>query len=136
VKLSGGCGSEVFVVSNLLNTQAANPCQAGTGLPQIDGNHRGPQARVLAFKPFEKNTLRGFFDLELPSGMILAGCTLHEKDNKYWVGLPAKPYMAADGSQSWVKIIDFRDAKTRARFQEEVTPLARNAYEHHAGARL
>jgi hypothetical protein len=92
-----------------------------------------PQVRILAFKPFEKNTLRGFFDLELPSGMILSGCTLHEKDDKYWVGLPGKPYTAADGSQAWTRIIDFRDAKTRNKFQESITPLARVAYEHHAG---
>jgi hypothetical protein len=99
-------------------------------LPQIDG----PQARVLAFKPFEKNTLRGFFHLELPTGMILAGCTLHEKHAKYWVGLPGRPYTAADGSQAWSKIVDFRDARTRNKFQEEVTPLACVAYEHHASA--
>ena len=98
-------------------------------LPQIDG----PQARVLAFKTFEKNTLRGFFDLELPSGMVLVGCALHEKHSKFWIGLPAKPYTAADGSLAWSKIVDFRDARTRGRFQESITPLARVAYEHRAG---
>jgi hypothetical protein len=108
--------------------------QAGTGSAQIAGNQRGPQARILAFKPFEKNTLRGFFDLELPSGLILAGCTLHKKDDKYWVGLPAKPYTAADGTQSWTKIADFRDAKTRNKFQESIAPLARVAFEQIRGA--
>jgi hypothetical protein len=88
-----------------------------------------PQPIILNFKPFEKNTLRGFFDLELPSGMILAGCALHLKNDQWWVGLPSKPYTAADGTQSWTKIVDFRDAKTRNRFQETVTPLALAAFE-------
>jgi hypothetical protein len=94
-------------------------------LPQIDG----PQARILAFKPFEKNTLRGFFDLELPSGMILAGCQLHEKDNKYWVGLPAKPYTKDDGSQSWVKFVDFADRERAKQFQDLVLPAVLAAFE-------
>jgi hypothetical protein len=91
-------------------------------------------ARILFFKLVEKNTLRGFFDLELPSGMILSGCMVHTKNDQWWVGLPSKPYTAADGTQSWSKIVDFRDGKTRDRFQDEVAPLARIAYEHHAGA--
>jgi hypothetical protein len=58
--------------------------------------HRcGTQARILDFKPFEKNTLRAFFSLELASGLILRGCTLHTKNGKFWVGLPAKPYTTA-----------------------------------------
>ena len=28
---------------------------------------------IQNFKPFSKNTLRGFFDVELSSGMILSG---------------------------------------------------------------
>lgn len=88
-----------------------------------------PQARIIAFKAFEKNTLKGFFDVQLASGMILCGCTLHEKNNRFWIGLPGKPYAAADGTQSWTRIIDFRDAKTHHKFQESITPLARGAYE-------
>jgi hypothetical protein len=62
---------------------------------------RGTQARILDFKPFEKNTLRAFFSLELASGLILRGCTLHTKNGKFWVGLPAKPYTTDTGAQSW-----------------------------------
>jgi hypothetical protein len=91
-------------------------------------------ARILSFKLVEKNTLRGFFDLELPSGMILSGCMVHTKNDQWWVGLPSKPYTAADGTQSWTKIVDFRDAKTRNKFQETITPLARVAFEQIRGA--
>ncbi|MEA3159907.1 MAG: hypothetical protein QOD95_1455 [Gammaproteobacteria bacterium] len=40
-----------------------------------------PKAILIKnWKPFEKNTLRGFLDLLLPSGLILRGCTFHMKD--------------------------------------------------------
>jgi hypothetical protein len=93
----------------------------------------GTQARVLDFKPFEKNTLRAFFSLELASGLILRGCTLHTKNGKYWIGLPAKPYTTDTGAQSWAAIIDFRDKQTAARFQEMATAAAVEAYEHIEG---
>ena len=86
------------------------------------------QARILDFKPFEKNTLRAFFSLELASGLILRGCTLHTKNGKFWIGLPAKPYTTDTGTQSWAAIIDFRDKQTAARFQEMATAAAVEAY--------
>jgi hypothetical protein len=84
---------------------------------------------ILNFKAFEKNSLRGFFDVEPPSGMILSGCTLHESHGKFWVALPARPYAKADGSQSWVKIVDFRDKAPGYRFQQMIVPLAVEVFE-------
>jgi hypothetical protein len=48
-----------------------------------------PPAVALNFKPFEKNTLRGFFDLELASGLILRGCSLHKKTGGSGLACPA-----------------------------------------------
>jgi hypothetical protein len=84
---------------------------------------------IKNFKPFEKNTLRGFFDVELPSGMILCGCTLHEREGRRWIGLPAKPYTKEDGSQSWVKIVDFVDRDKAKQFQESVLPAVPAVFE-------
>jgi hypothetical protein len=77
--------------------------------------------QILNFRAFEKNTL--------PSGMVLCGCTLHEKEGKRWIGLPAKPYTKDDGSQSWAKIVDFIDRDKAKRFQELVLPAAVAALE-------
>jgi hypothetical protein len=77
---------------------------------------------IKNLKPFEKNTLRAFFDVELPSGMVLCGCTLHEKEGRRWIGLPAKPYTKDDGSQSWVKIVDFAGRDKAAQFRDLVLP--------------
>src|SRR5262245_44539223 len=35
-----------------------------------------PAATATNFRRFEKNTLKGFFDLELPSGLVLYDCSL------------------------------------------------------------
>jgi hypothetical protein len=75
---------------------------------------------ILNFRHLDKNTLRASFDVELPSGMILCGCMLHEKGDKRWIGLPAKPYVKQDGSQSWAKIVDFVDRDTGDKFQKAV----------------
>jgi hypothetical protein len=93
-----------------------------------------PAPVVLNFKAFEKNSLKGFFDLEMPSGLILRGCQLHESHWKRSVGVPARPYEAADGTQSWARIVDFRDRRASVRFQEMATAAAVVAYERIRGA--
>jgi hypothetical protein len=85
---------------------------------------KNPVFQISGIKPFSKNTLRGFFDLELAdTGVILRGCTLHERDGKKWLGWLGRPYTKEDGSQSWSNIVDFRDNKTKYLLQDEVLPL-------------
>jgi hypothetical protein len=43
--------------------------------------------------------------------------------------MPAKHYTKPDGGQAWAKIVDFRDKRTSDRFQETITPVAREAVE-------
>ncbi len=89
--------------------------------------------RATNFRPFRKNTLLGFFDLELPSGMILKGCTLHEKGERHWVGLPGKPFTKENGEQSYANIIDFKDKATSYKFNDAAA-LAALAAAKEAGA--
>ena len=83
--------------------------------------------KIVNFKVISKNTLCGVFDLELPFGVILRGCTLHEKDGKRWIGWPGKPYEKQDGSKSWTNIVDFIDNKSKYLLQDEALPLAMTA---------
>jgi hypothetical protein len=76
------------------------------------------RAAALNARRHEKNTLKGFFDLVLPSGMIVKGCTLHVTGLRAWVGLPGRPYTDASGAETWANIIDFRDRTTKERFQK------------------
>lgn len=89
---------------------------------------------IRNLKPLRKNTLAGFFDVELPSGLVLCGCTLHEKGDSRWVGLPARPYTDSSGKQTWAKIVDFVDRDRAKRFQEGVLPAVIAAFEREARA--
>jgi hypothetical protein len=94
-------------------TQASQPC-------------------ILNFKVFPKGgALRGFFDLRLPSGLVLKGCQLLCGNGQWWVGLPSKPFVKTDGTQGWQPMVEFADSKVRKRFHENITPLARAAFEAH-----
>jgi hypothetical protein len=85
--------------------------------------------RISNVKPFKKNSLIGFFDLQLPGlGMILRGCMLHEREGKNWIGYPGRPYKKEDGSETWANVVDFTDNKTRYLFSDEVLPLVLRAF--------
>jgi DNA-binding cell septation regulator SpoVG len=71
---------------------------------------------VRQFRPFEKNTLLGFLELELPSGLIIHDITLHEKGDSRWVSMPAKQY-EKNGEKTWIPLVEFTSKETRERFQ-------------------
>ena len=77
---------------------------------------RYQQARITVteFRPYKKGeSLRGFLSLELAGGMILRGCTWHQRqDGASWLGLPSRPYSKPDGTSGWSKIVDFVDKET------------------------
>jgi hypothetical protein len=78
-------------------------------------------------KAITKNTLRGFFDVELPSGLKINGCTMHAKDGKFWVGLPAREWAKPDGSKSWTPMVEIPDREARDKFNAAVLPVAAKA---------
>ena len=73
---------------------------------------------VSNWKAFEKNTLRGFLSLTTPSGLVLHGCTFHEKAESRWVGMPAQKFTKDDGSTSYTPVIEFASKDARDRFQD------------------
>jgi len=87
-----------------------------------------PAATATDFRRVEKNMLKGFFDLVLPSGLILCGCFLHFRE-RWCVGFPARPYNDKDGKETWAKIVDFNSKDARERFQEIALNAALEAYE-------
>ena len=68
------------------------------------------------WRMIEKNTLRGFFSLQLPSGLGIKECCLHQKESGRWVSLPSRPWQKSDGSTGYTTIIDFKDSQTKTRF--------------------
>ena len=79
------------------------------------GGHR--DLTISNWKAHEKNTLRAFLSLTLPSGIILHNCALHEKNGKRWIGLPSRQYTKDDGAVSYSPLIEFTNDDARRRFQ-------------------
>jgi len=80
---------------------------------------------IVNFRPHNRNTLRGFLTVRLTNiGLEIRDATVHEKDGKRWIGLPAKPYEKEDGSQGWSYIVKFSDKDKWVQFQREVLEAA------------
>ena len=52
-------------------------------------------------KVLRKNTLIGCFDLQMPSGLIVRGAMLFEKNGKRWIGFPSREWVKSDGTKSY-----------------------------------
>jgi hypothetical protein len=96
-----------------MTTPSARPSQSVSR--QTNGSAQREMS-VSEWKAFEKNTLKGFLSLVLPSGLILRGCSYHQKSDARWIGLPAREYIK-DGAKTWAPIVEFTDAEARQRFQ-------------------
>jgi hypothetical protein len=86
--------------------------------------------RCIKFRRYEKNTLRGFADLELPRvGIVIKDCPLHEKNGKQWVGFPARSYTDKNGATQWQPLIEFAEGakEARAQFQEQALAAVHRA---------
>lgn len=75
--------------------------------------------KVTHFRAHSKNTLQGFFTAQLTNiGLEIRDATLHEKDGKRWIGLPAKPYEKEDGTTGYAFIVKFYEKDKWNQFQK------------------
>jgi DNA-binding cell septation regulator SpoVG len=96
------------------------------------GANRGDRAfLVIDWKPFEKNTLKGFVSLTLPSGLTIHNITVHQKGDARWVSMPSRAYKKPDGSETWQPIIEFATKEAQKRFRD-ATLAALDAYQQEA----
>jgi hypothetical protein len=77
------------------------------------------QISILAWRGCTKNTLLGFLDVRLASGLVIRRITVHEKGGRRWIGLPARPYETS-GSTSWIAVVEIPERETRERFERLV----------------
>jgi len=70
-----------------------------------------------------KNSLVGAFYLELPSGLIIRGVMLFEKNGKRWVSFPSKEYVKPDGTKQYSPLLEFVNRDIADKFQALVLPL-------------
>ena len=73
---------------------------------------------IESFKPLKSNTLHGFCDIVVPElHLRIHDITIHEKNGKRWIGLPAKPQLTREG----VARRDERDKISTPRFSSSAT---------------
>jgi hypothetical protein len=89
----------------------------------------GRTVQIRDFKSLAKNTLHGVFSATLPSGMVIHGLTLHEREGRRWIGLPAREYIDQTGGRQFARIIEFINRTTADRFQA----AALEALDRHLG---
>jgi hypothetical protein len=94
-----------------------------TSGPTLQSDHfarDGVVIRCIKFRPYEKNTLKGFVDLELTRvGLVLRDCTWHRHpDGKEWVGFPAKSYEGNNGNTLSQPLIEFAEGAQQARREQ------------------
>jgi hypothetical protein len=73
--------------------------------------------RLLSFKPYRKNNLCGYADVEFGIGLQITGLTLLGDSGERWIGMPSKPVLdtdgrhivGPDGKKPWAKILSWRD---------------------------
>jgi hypothetical protein len=75
---------------------------------------------ITNWQPRIKNTLRGFFSAQLPSGMVLHHLALHEKDETRWVGLPAREWTTTQGGKQYAKLIEFSSRDIADKFRDAI----------------
>ena len=75
--------------------------------------------RCIKFRPYVKNTLKGFASIELTkSGLILHECTFHQRDDgKEWIGFPGRKYADKNNKEAWANLIEFTQSADRHLFQ-------------------
>ncbi len=75
---------------------------------------------IVEFRPFSKNTLQGFLTVRVPSGWEIRDITMHEKNGRRWISMPARPFKKEDGTESWMPVIKLPDPKRWEAFQAAV----------------
>ena len=84
---------------------------------------------IESFKPLKSNTLHGFCDIVVPElHLRIHDITIHEKNGKRWIGLPAKPQLTREGVARrderdkilYTPVLEFSDAATRTAFSARV----------------
>ena len=85
------------------------------------------QLTIGDFRLDRKGSRCAFFDVTLPSGLIIKGMTLHECNSKWWVAFPSKEYLKPDLSIGHAAVIYYRDDDVKRRFQAVVLAAIREA---------
>lgn len=89
---------------------------------------------ISNWKTLERNTLRGFFTVAMPSGLILHNCSLHIKNTSRWVGLPSQKYTDKNGTIGYTAMVEFTSREAADKFRDLVMEALEEAGHLTSGA--
>src|SRR4051794_24645726 len=83
---------------------------------------------LTEWRPFTKNTLRGFATVELPKGLTISDISVHLRHGKSWASLPSRPQPKSDGTArrddagkiAYAPVLKWRDRGLADRFSDAV----------------
>lgn len=83
-----------------------------------------------AWRPMERNTLRGFATLRIEAiKLTIAECPAHESHGRQWVSLPARPMIDAEGKA-------LRDERGKIKYASILNWESREAQDRFSAAAL
>ena len=102
-------------------------------------NHRADLAssasmRCIDWRPFERNTLRGFATLQMRSGIVMSDIGIHQKGDKCWASPPGRPKLDPNGVAvrnretgkiDYFSIVSFSSDQLRRRWSDEAIVAVR-----------
>ena len=59
-----------------------------------DGPNTKPTIQISDWRPYRRNTLRGFLTVRFPFGLSVRDVTVHSNGTRRWIGMPGKPASA------------------------------------------
>lgn len=91
---------------------------------------------IKNWKPLVRNTLCGFADVTMPSGMTIAEISIHSQGGKAWASPPSKPMIDRNGRVlrddggkiRYSPIITFPSRDLRNRWSDAVVEAVRAAH--------
>lgn len=75
---------------------------------------------ISNWKEMRKGSLVGFFTVTTPSGMVIHGCSLFEKEGKRWVSMPSRIIDKPDGTKLYKAHVEFVSKEISQKFQDAV----------------
>jgi len=60
----------------------------------------------------------------MPSGLIVRGAMLLQKNGGRWINFPSKEWTKSNGAKGYFPLLEFNSKETKERFQSHVLPLA------------
>jgi DNA-binding cell septation regulator SpoVG len=94
----------------------ATPANKSIALPSAAPS----KVEIFNFRALVRNSLRGFFSVRLPSGMIIHDFSFFEKEGKRWIAPPSRAYQGKEGRTVYTPIVEFVNRQVSDQFREYV----------------